>query len=124
MAHAIANKIDIQEVEFVNSAEMKDRLFEEFVLRLTSDSSRFTLLNWTSDKYVDGIYSLDTMMPDLYLRHRLDTDTVKYYVECKYRSSLPDETLNISLQLDRYRRMISANTKEVLFTNRKMTSVS
>lgn len=112
MAHAIANNVDIPEVEFVNKSTMKGRMFEKFVVRLTSDSSRFTHLNWSSDKYVDGI--LDTLMPDLYLRHRLDFGTVEYYVECKYRSSLPDGTLDISTQLNRYHRMISANTKKEL----------
>lgn len=115
MAHAIANKIDIPEVEFVSHSEMKGRRFEEFVVRLTSDSSRFTCLNWSSDKYVDGIYSRDSLMPDLYLRHRLDMATVEYYVECKYRSSLPDGTLDINCQLNRYRRMISADNKKELF---------
>lgn len=115
MAHAIANKVDVPEVEFINHNEMKGRLFEEFVVRLTSDSSRFTLLNWSSDKYVDGIYSLDTLMPDLYLRHQLDSETVEYYVECKYRSSLPDGILDICSQLSRYRHMISTETKKELF---------
>lgn len=115
MAHAIANKVDIPEVEFVNHSTMKGRMFEKFVVRLTSDSSRFTHLNWSSDKSVDGIYFLDTLMPDLYLRHRLDFGTVEYYVECKYRSYLPDGTLDISTQLNRYHRMISANTKKELF---------
>ncbi len=115
MAHAIANKIDIPEVEFINHNEMKGRMFEEFVVRLTSDTSRFTLLNWSSDKYVDGICSLDTLMPDLYLRHRLDSETVEYYVECKYRFSLPDGVLDINSQLCRYRHMISTDTKKELF---------
>lgn len=115
MAHAIANKIDIPEVEFVSHSEMKGRRFEEFIVRLTSDASRFTCLNWSSDKYVDGIYSRDSLMPDLYLRHRLDMATVEYYVECKYRSSLPDGTLDINCQMNRYRRMISADNKKELF---------
>lgn len=106
MAHAIADEVEVPEVEFVKQSEMKGRRFEEFVVRLTSDPSRFTLLNWSSDKYVDGLYSLDTLKPDLYLRHRLEHDTVEYYVECKYRTSLSDGILDITSQLRRYRRMI------------------
>lgn len=115
MAYAIANNVEVPEVEFLSRAHMKGRMFEEFVVKLTSDSSRFTRLNWSSDKYVDGIYSLDTLMPDLFLRHRLDYDIVEYYVECKYRSSLPDGILDICAQLNRYRRMISAEAKRELF---------
>ena len=115
MTYAIANKIDVPEVEFITQSEMKGRLFEKFVVQLTSDSSRFTRLNWSSDKYVDGIYSLDTLMPDLHLHHRLDFGTVEYYVECKYRSSLPDGILDINSQIKRYRRLISADNKGELF---------
>lgn len=74
MAHAIVNKVEIPEVEFISQSEMKGRKFEEFVVHLASDSSRFTLLNWSSDKYVDGVCSLDSLMPDLYLRHQLDSE--------------------------------------------------
>lgn len=115
MAHAIVNKVEIPEVEFISQSEMKGRKFEEFVVHLASDSSRFTLLNWSSDKYVDGVCSLDSLMPDLYLRHQLDSATVEYYVECKYRFSLPDGTLDISAQLARYWRMISHDGKCELF---------
>lgn len=115
MAYAIANKVDVPEVEFITKSEMKGRLFEKFVVQLTSDSSRFTRLNWSSDKYVDGIYSLDTLMPDLYLRHRLDFGTVEYYVECKYRSSLPDGILDINSQMRRYHRLIAVNGMGELF---------
>lgn len=115
MAYAIANKVDVPEVEFITQSEMKGRLFEKFVVQLTSDSSRFTRLNWSSDKYIDGMFSLDTLMPDLYLRHRLDSGMVEYYVECKYRSSLPNGILDINSQLKRYRRLISADRKGELF---------
>lgn len=113
MAHAIANKVEIPEVEFVDHSTMKGLMFEKFVVRLTSDSTRFTRLNWSSDKFVDGLCFLDTLMPDLYLRHRLDSGTVEYYVECKYRSSLPDGTLDINSQLNRYRRLISGSCNEL-----------
>lgn len=115
MAHAIVNKVEVPEVGFVSQPEMKGRLFEEFVVRLISESSRFTLLNWSSDKFVDGKYSLDTLMPDLFIRHRLESATVEYYIECKYRSSLPDGILDIADQLKRYRRMISHDGKSELF---------
>lgn len=115
MAYAIAGQIDIPEVEFRNQSEVKGRKFEEFIVRLTADDTRFKLLNWSSDKYIDGIYSLDTLMPDLHIRHRLDAGVVEYYVECKYRSSLPDGILDLTSQLGRYRRMASAKNNSELF---------
>lgn len=90
-------------------------MFEDFVVKLTADKTRFTRLNWSSDKFIDGIYSLDSLMPDLYLRHHIDVGVVEYYVECKYRSSLQDGVLSISSQLRRYRRMIFSEGTSELF---------
>ncbi|MDE6301855.1 MAG: hypothetical protein K2M19_09080 [Muribaculaceae bacterium] len=115
MAHAIANRVEVPEVESVSPAEMKGRMFEDFVVRLTADSARFTRIHWTGDKCVDGIYALENLLPDLHLRHRLDAGVVEYYVECKYRSSLPDGTLDLTSQLGRYRRMSSAKDNCELF---------
>lgn len=115
MAYAIANRVDIPEVKFVSQLEIKGRLFEEFVVKLTADKARFTRLNWSSDKYVDGLYSLDTLMPDLHLRHKLDNGEVEYYIECKYRSSLHNGELDLSSQLWRYLRMINTDKPCKLF---------
>lgn len=115
MAYAIANQIDIPEVEFVDQSTMKGRLFEEFIVKLMADHSRYSILNWSSDKYADGIYSLDTLMPDLHIRHKLDECKIEYFMECKYRSSLPERKLDISTQLGRYRRMTSAQPGRELF---------
>lgn len=105
MAHAIANEVPIPEVEAIDYAVKKGRMFEDFVVRLTADDSRFVRINWSSDKFVDGLYSMDTLMPDLHIRHRLDAGEVEYYIECKYRNSLPDGVLDLTQQLRRYRKM-------------------
>lgn len=115
MAYAIANQMDIPEVEFVDHSTMKGRMFEEFIVKLMADHSHYSIINWSSDKYADGIYSLDTLMPDLHIRHKLDECMIEYFMECKYRSSLPEGKLDISSQLGRYRRMTSAQPDRELF---------
>ena len=50
MAYAIAKKVDMPEVEFIDYAEPKGRQFEDFVVSLCSDKSRFKLLAWRGDK--------------------------------------------------------------------------
>lgn len=107
MAYAIANNIEVPEVELIDPAVAKGRRFEEFIVKLTADTSRFKLLNWSSDKFIDGLYAQDTLLPDLFIRHRLDTVEVEYFIECKYRSTLPDGTIDLTKQLARYRRMIA-----------------
>lgn len=115
MAHAAAKDVEIPEVELISSSKWKGCKFEEFVVSLCSDKSCFTLLSWRSDKANGELYPIDNLMPDLYLRHRSDEGNTEFYIECKYRSSLPDKKLDISYQLDRYRQMISENARHNLF---------
>lgn len=115
MAHAATNDVEIPEVELISTSKWKGRKFEEFVVSLCSDKSCFTLLSWRSDKISGELYPIDNLMPDLYLRHRSEDKKVEFYMECKYRSSLPDGKLDISSQLDRYRQLISSNDSHRLF---------
>lgn len=114
MALAAAKDVEIPEVELISSSKWKGCKFEEFVVSLCSDKSCFTLLSWRSDKACGELYPIDNLMPDLYLRHRSDDGSIEFYIECKYRSSLPDKKLDISYQLDRYRQMISENNSHHL----------
>ena len=115
MAHAAAKDVEIPEVELISSSKWKGRKFEEFVVSLCSDKSCFTLLSWRSDKSTRELYPIDNLMPDLYLRHRSNDGNVEFYIECKYRSSLADDMLDIGCQLDRYRQMISENANHNFF---------
>ena len=53
-AFAIAHEVAEPEVEYLNPSEYKGRKFEEFVVSLCADKSRFHLLAWRGDKIVDG----------------------------------------------------------------------
>lgn len=102
MAYAIANNVDVPEVEFVSRCEKVGRMFEDYVVSLCSDRSRFKLLAWRGDKINGETYALENLLPDLRLRHRLDESEVEYLVECKYRSSWGDNGVDLSRQYDRY----------------------
>ena len=102
MAYAIANNVDVPEVEFISRPEMIGRMFEDFVVSLCSDKSRFKLLAWRGDKINGEVYALENLLPDLHLRHRLDAGEVEYLVECKYRSSWGDDGIDLSRQYVRY----------------------
>lgn len=102
MAFAIANNVDVPEVEFISRPEMVGRMFEDFVVSLCSDKSRFKLLAWRGDKINGEVYALENLLPDLHLRHRLDAGEVEYLIECKYRSSWGDDGIDLSSQYVRY----------------------
>ena len=90
IAYAIANKIEIPELELISHSEMVGRKIEEFVVSLCSDKSRFTLLAWRGDKISGQTYALENLLPDLRIRHKIDDSSVEYLMECKFRSSLKD----------------------------------
>lgn len=104
MAHAIANEVEVPEVEFLDHSHHKGKLFEDFVVSLCSDKSRFDLLAWRSDKICGQTYALENLLPDLHLRHRLKEREVEYLIECKYRSTWEDDGIGLTSQFVRYRK--------------------
>lgn len=101
LAYGFSNDFEKQ-VEVVDPNEVKGRQFEEFVVSLCSDKSRFKLLAWRGDKISGDTYALENLLPDLHLRHRLDAAEVEYLVECKYRSTWGEEGIDLSSQFVRY----------------------
>lgn len=99
---SIANDVAEPEVEYLSPSEYKGRKFEDFIVSLCADKSRFRLLAWRSDKIVDGTYAAENLLPDLHLRHKLDNQDVEYFVECKYRSAWPEGGVDLSEQFLRY----------------------
>lgn len=94
--------IEKQEVEIADPNEIKGRQFEQFVVSLCSDKSRFNLLAWRGDKISGSTYAAETLLHDLHLRHRLDVAEVEYLVECKYRSLWGEDGIDLSSQYGRY----------------------
>lgn len=102
-----------QEVELVNANQIKGRRFEEFVVSLLCDRKKFKLLAWRSDKIYQDIYATENLYPDLHVRHNLQTSTVEYFVECKYRSTWGCGKIDISSQFLRYRSYAKAHNVEL-----------
>lgn len=101
LAYGLSNDFE-QEVEVADPKEIKGRQFEQFVVSLCSDNSRFKLLAWRGDKISGSTYAAETLLPDLHLRHRLDAADVEYLIECKYRSYWGEDGIDLSSQYVRY----------------------
>lgn len=112
-AYAITKDMSVPEVEAIDPRALAGRKFEEFVVSLCSDKKRFKLLAWRGDKISGSTYAIDNLLPDLHLRHRLDTKVVEYFVECKYHSSLKDGILDLTGKLGRYRSASAALNSEL-----------
>ncbi len=68
----------------LNSKEKGD-LFEKYIVQ-KFDKSFFTLLEWRSDKYINGQYAISNKLPDLEVKFEVNDFYSVFAVECKYRS--------------------------------------
>lgn len=103
LANSIAEQAAEPEVVYITPSEYRGRKFEDFIVSLCSDASRFTLLSWRSDKISGSTFPLDNLLPDLHLQHKLEEKEVEYLIECKYRSSWGENGIDLSSQIKRYK---------------------
>jgi len=66
----------------------KGDAFEKFVVK-NFDQKYFTLQEWRSDKYVDGIYAVSNHFPDLEVIFNFKEKAIKeaFAIECKWRKN-------------------------------------
>ena len=102
-----------QEVLPANANEIKGRRFEEFVVSLLCDKTKFRLLAWRSDKIYQNIYAQENLYPDLHIKHQLGHATVEYFIECKYRSSWNNGVIDLSEQFLRCRNQAKSHNCEL-----------
>lgn len=115
LAYAIAKNVEIPEVEFVSHTKMLGKKFEEFVVSLCSDKSRFKLLFWRGDKISGKTYALETLLPDLHVCLFLESGKEECLIECKYRSAWCDGVIDLSNRFDRYCRASLDYDRELFF---------
>lgn len=87
------------------SNKEKGDAFEKYIAR-SFDKDSFTIVEWTSDKGIDGRYAESNMNPDLVFELNVPTQRAKFAVECKYKSSVDSSgfiELCSSAQLSRYK---------------------
>lgn len=86
------------------SAE-KGLAFEYFVVK-NFDPNYFTLLHWRGDKYIDGIYPLSSLDPDLDYVYKDSVNRCHFSIECKWKQGFDKfEKIEIAEErkLNRYR---------------------
>ncbi len=86
----------------------KGREFENFVVSLFNPEY-FTLDEWQSDKFHNGIYPSASLGPDLVYTFQTSSDFGRLAVECKWRCEIPSKGVNIGQQrqLDTYKKFRS-----------------
>lgn len=104
------------EVRLLNTSQEKGFAFEAFVVELIVGTNCVKFLQWRSDKFVNGTFALDNLLPDLLVSHRLGMFSTEYFIECKYRSKWDDKEqipLNHS-QLQRFRNLLKENREVII----------
>ncbi len=74
-----------KEVEVATTDKQKGDDFEKYVVQKFS-KSYFSIVEWTGDKYVQGMYAKSNTNPDLTLKFKMKDIETDLAVECKYRS--------------------------------------
>jgi hypothetical protein len=78
--------------------------FEKFVVK-KFNQKYFTLKEWTSDKFIDGVYAENTLGPDLVYQFSLGDISEGLAIECKWRRKLYDNfDVVTTQQIKNYRK--------------------
>lgn len=92
----IAKKIELKNQE-------KGTEFEKFVVKLFNPDY-FHLIEWRSDKSIDGIFPLMSKFPDLEFYFESKTESFHFAVECKWREHFYKECVELNkFHLENYR---------------------
>ncbi len=106
--------IDIEEQIALSDVESETALidynkkhgddFEKFVVK-KFNKDFFTIKEWAGDKYVDGSYAETTPQPDLLMEFRIQENSSRFAVECKWRKNLYKNGIIFASreQLNRYK---------------------
>lgn len=74
----------------------KGLAFEKYIVeQFAIDRNYFTLQEWRSDKFHEGIAPASNRNPDLEYLYKSGTFIRKFSIECKYRSKAPNATIHL-----------------------------
>ena len=74
-----------QENEVASTEKQKGDDFEKYIVQKFS-KSYFSIVEWTGDKYIEGMYARSNTNPDLTLNFKMKGINLDFAVECKYRT--------------------------------------
>ena len=75
-----------KENEIIITEKQRGDDFEKYIAQKFS-KNHFTILEWTSDKYIEGMCVMSKTNPDLTLRFKMKDIEKDFSVECKYKSN-------------------------------------
>lgn len=88
-------RLEVLTSESSNDSKKKGYDFEKFVVKKFT-KEYFKLMEWTSDKYTDGIYAENAKQPDLVYEFTLGDNSHNFAVECKWRKTFYNNEVEIA----------------------------
>lgn len=110
----IKDDLEYPETEILDLSKKKGDDFEKYVVK-KFDVKFFKLLDWASDKFIEGTYSISSLNPDMTWEFRIKDIRHKFAVECKWRSDFYKSKIEICSedQLKRYKKYGDENEQPV-----------
>lgn len=108
------------EVSLVEYCSKDGRDFEDHVVAFLNTVNEFVLLDWTGDKYHEGIFDLRNLNPDLHLRWHKDSGAeLDFWIECKWRHYWLKNDTDFYFEIDKEQlrryRMMAKKLKQKVF---------
>ena len=113
------NSTNRPEVNLVDYSNRDGRDFENHVVAYLKGIENLELLEWTGDKYHQGVYDPRNLNPDLHLRwHSDDGVALDFWIECKWRHHWMKDAQGHFFEMDkeqlrRYRKMAKEQKQKV-----------
>lgn len=77
--------------------------FEKYIVKqFAVNKGLFTLLEWRSDKFHDGVYASSSQYPDLVYEYSFKNYVHRFSIECKYRSRFYNNAIEL-MDITKYR---------------------
>lgn len=88
-------KIRANNARYSYDSRKKGFAFEKYVVKKFA-KEYFKIMEWTGDKFTDGIYAENTKQPDLVYAFTLGDSSQSFAVECKWRNKFYNNEVEIA----------------------------
>jgi|GEM_PF-7034281 hypothetical protein len=68
--------------------KIKGEQFEAFIAKKINQNRYLKILDWRSDKFIEGVYAESNKNPDLEIQFSFNSTCLKFSLECKYHSKI------------------------------------
>lgn len=93
----------------------KGNKFEDYVANILKDNS-IRIKEWNKGSVTsEGAFGENALNPDMFVADKTDSMNLEYWIECKFRSSIPEKGFELEqYQIDRYSAIQGKSKRKIL----------